>query len=124
MSNEMTKDEKSIRYIGTYFLILGLICSCLAPLYFSSIGLVCPICIALMCLPRLLDKGKKEWSNVLLMTCAILTSLVLFCVDGVFTILLCSFDQMDFSANIFIIIITTIALLNFYLCCRLFILLF
>ena len=120
----MTKHEKSIRYIGTYFLVLGFICSFLAPLYFSYIGLLCPICIVLLSSPRLLANNCNKWSNGLLMTCAILTSLTLLFFDGLLTLLLRAFDQIDLSSVIIIAIITAIVLLNFYLCYHLFYLLF
>ena len=116
--------EKSIRRIGMYFLVLGFICACLvAPIHLSGFRIVVPICIILMCAPRLMYNTKK-WASVLLMISAILTTLALFCIDELFIMLSGTFDQMDFLSAIILGIITATALLNCYLCYRLFNLLF
>lgn len=115
--------EKSIRRIGTYFLVLGFICAFLAPMYFSGFGIVVPICVILMCAPRLIYNNKK-WSSVLLMIGAILTTLALLYFDAMLILLSRAFGQMDVSGAIIIGVITAIALLNCYLCYRLFKLLF
>lgn len=114
----MEKTERSIQNIGIYFLVLGFICSCLAPTYFSILGIVGPICIILMCLPRLMGKNKK-WASVLLMAGAILIALALLCVDVLLIIGTYLLDQMDVTAVVILCIITAIALLNCYLCYRL-----
>jgi len=49
--------EKSIRRIGTYFLVLGVI-SALYGIAFHT-GIVIPICIILMCIPRWQDVRIK-----------------------------------------------------------------
>ena len=115
----MEKTEKSIRRIGTYFLVLGFVCSCLVtPTYFSSGSIVCAICVVLMCSPRLIYQNKK-WASVLLMISAILTTLALLCFDGLFIILSGAFGPMDVSGAIILGIITVLALLSCYLCYRL-----
>ncbi len=119
----MEKTEKSIRIIGIYFLVLGFICAYLFPIYISRLGMVGPICIILMCLPRLIDKNKK-WASVLLMIGAILTTLVLLCFDAILIVFSGAFGPMDVSGAIIIGVITVITLLNCYLCHRLITLLF
>ena len=118
--------EKSIRRIGMYFLVLGFICACLvAPIHLSGFRIVVPICIILMCAPRLMYNTKK-WASVLLMTGAILTTLALlffYWVSILFS-LSNAFGSMDVLGAIFLSVITVIALLNCYLCYRLFMLLF
>ena len=117
--------EKSIRNIGIYFLVLGFICAFLAPVYFSSSfgPLVGPICVILMCAPRLIYNNKK-WASVLLMIGAILTTLALLYFDAMLIILSQAFEQQDINGYIILVIITAIALLNCYLSFRLFKLLF
>ena len=66
--------EKSIRRIGTYFLVLGVI-SALYGIAFHT-GIVIPICIILMCIPRLIC--DKKWAVVSLMISSILMSIALF----------------------------------------------
>ena len=120
----MEKTEKSIRCIGIYFLVLGFICSCMAQLnFFSYSRIVGPICVVLMCSPRLIYQNKK-WASVLLMISAILTTLALLCFDAILIVFSGAFGPMDVSGAIFIGIITVIALLNCYLCHRLITLLF
>ncbi len=114
----MEKTEKSIRRIGKYFLVLGVICSCLVPMYFSILRLVGPICIILMCSPRLIYQNKL-WASVLLMISAILATLTLLCFDGLSIMLSDAFGPMDVSDAIIIGVITVIALLSCYLCYRL-----
>ena len=116
----MEKTEKSIRRIGTYFLVLGFICAFLTPVYFSSSygPIVGPICVILMCSPRLIYPNKK-WASVLLMISAILTTLALLCFDGLFIMLSGAFGPMDVSGAIILGIITVLALLSCYLCYRL-----
>ena len=62
----MTKNEQSILRIGTYFLVLGFICAFLAPMFYSvsyNSSIVCPICVILMCAPRLFyKKGEIQTS--------------------------------------------------------------
>ena len=118
----MEKTEKSIQNIGIYFLVLGIICSCLLPMYFS-IRIVGPICVVLMCSPRLIYQ-KKKWASVLLMISAILTTLALLCLDGLSIMLSGAFGPMDVSGAIIVGVITVIALLSCYLCNRLLKLLF
>ena len=117
--------EKSIRCIGTYFLVLGFICSFLVQKNFSPLygNIVCSICVVLMCSPRLIYQNKK-WASVLLMISAILTTLALLCFDAILIVFSGAFGPMDVSGAIFIGIITVIALLNCYLCHRLITLLF
>ena len=117
--------EKRIRSIGTYFLVMGFICACLVPMYFSVFRLVVPICVVLMCAPRLMYNYKK-WASVLLMTGAILTTLALLFFDWMSILFSLSnaFGSMDVSGAIFMSVITVIALLSCYLCYRLFKLLF
>lgn len=114
--------EKSIRRIGLYFLILGFICACLVAPTYTGLRIVVPLCV-LMCAPRLMYNIKK-WESVLLMISAIFTTLALLCIDGLFIMLSGTFDQMDFLSAIILGIITVTALLNCYLCYRLFNLLF
>ena len=66
--------EKSIRRIGTYFLVLGVI-SALYGIAFHT-GIVIPICIILMCIPKLIC--DKKWAVVSLMISSILMTLALF----------------------------------------------
>ena len=113
----MEKNEKSIQNIGRYFLVLGFICSCLSPIYFSYGNIVCSICVVLMCSPRLIYQNKK-WANVLLMISAILTTLALLCFDAILIVLSVAFG-LDVSGAIILGVITVIALLNCYLCYRL-----
>ena len=115
--------EKSIRNIGTYFLVLGFICAGLVPMYFSGFRIVVPICAVLICAPRLIYNNKK-WASVLLMTGAVLTTLALLFFDGLSIQLSYSFSQMDVSDAVILGVITFIALLSCYLCYRLFMLLF
>ena len=120
----MEKTEKSIRNIGIYFLVLGFICTYLTQVYISPYGsLVGPICVILMCSPRLIYQNKK-WASVLLMISAILTTLALLCFDAILIVFSGAFGPMDVSGAIFIGIITVIALLNCYLCNRIITLLF
>ena len=118
----MEKNEKSIQNIGRYFLVLGFICSCLSPIYFSYGNIVCSICVVLMCSPRLIYQNKK-WASVLLMISAILTTLALLCFDAILIVLSVAFG-LDVSGAIILGVITVIALLNCYLCHRLITLLF
>ena len=118
----MEKTEKSIQNIGIYFLVLGIICSCLLPMYFL-IRIVGPICVVLMCSPRLIYQ-KKKWASVLLMISAILATLALLFLDGLSIMLSGAFGPMDVSGAIIVGVITVIALLSCYLCNRLFKLLF
>ena len=113
----MEKTEKSIQNIGIYFLVLGFICSCLSPIYFSYGNIVCSICVVLMCSPRLIYQNKK-WASVLLMISAILTTLALLCFDAILIVLSVAFG-LDVSGAIILGVITVIALLNCYLCYRL-----
>ena len=120
----MEKTEKSIRCIGIYFLVLGFICSCMAQLnFFSYSRIVGPICVVLMCSPRLIYP-KKKWSSVLLMISAILTTLALLFFDGLLIMLSGAFGPMDVSGAIILGVITVIGLLSCYLCYRLYKLLF
>ena len=115
--------EKSIRNIGTFFLVLGFICAGLVPMNFSGFRIVVPICVILMCAPRLMYNIKK-WASVLLMISAILTTLAWLFFDGFVILLSCELSQMDVSDAVFMGVITFIALLSCYLCYRLFMLLF
>lgn len=115
--------EKSIRNLGTYFLVLGFICACLVAPTYTGLRKVVPLYVILMCAPRLMYNIKK-WASVLLMISAILTTLALPCIDGLLIMLSGTFDQMDFLSAIILGIITVTALLNCYLCYRLFNLLF
>lgn len=120
----MEKTEKSIRNIGIYFLVLGFIFSCLVQLnYISYSRIVGPICVVLMCSPRLIYQNKK-WASVLLMISAILTTLALLCFDAILIMLSGAFGPMDVSGAIILGVITVIALLSCYLCYRLYNLLF
>ena len=120
----MEKTEKSIRCIGIYFLVLGFICSCMAQLnFFSYSRIVGPICVVLMCSPRLIYP-KKKWSSVLLMISATLTTLALLFFDGLLIMLSGAFGSMDVSGAIILVVITVIMLLSCYLCNRLIKLLF
>ncbi len=115
----MEKNEIIIRRIGTYFLVIGFICSCLVvPINFSILRLVGLICIILMCSPRLIYQNKK-WASVLLMISAILTTLALLCFDGLFIMLSGAFGPMDVSGAIILGVTTVLALLSCYLCYRL-----
>ena len=125
----MEKNEIIIRCIGIYFLVLGFICSCMVQLnFFSYSRIVGPICVVLMCSPRLIYP-KKKWSSVLLMISAILTTLALLFFDGLLimlsgAMLSGAFGPMDVSGAIILGVITVIGLLSCYLCYRLFKLLF
>ena len=120
----MEKNEIIIRCIGIYFLVLGFICSCMAQLnFFSYSRIVGPICVVLMCSPRLIYP-KKKWSSVLLMISAILTTLALLFFDGLLIMLSGAFGPMDVSGAIILGVITVIGLLSCSLCYRLFKLLF
>lgn len=115
----MEKTEKSIRSIGIYFLVLGFIWSCLVQLnYISYTRIVGPICVVLMCSPRLIYPNKK-WASVLLMISAILTTLALLCFDAILILFSGAFGPLDVSGAIFIGVITVIMLLSCYLCYRL-----
>jgi len=117
----MEKTEIIIRCIGTYFLILGFIYALQIPMFFeiSDKGsIACQICVILMCVPRLFYKNKK-WASVLLLICCILTSFALLHFDALAIFLTLTFKQM-----IFTLFVTAIVLLNFYLCYRLYKLLF
>ncbi len=120
----MEKNEKIIRRIGTYFLVLGFICSFLVQKNFSPLygNIVCSICVVLMCSPRLIYQNKK-WASVLLMISAILTTLALLCFYAISIIISVAFG-LDVSGAIILGVITVIAHLNCYLCYRLFKLLF
>ena len=120
----MDKNEIIIRCIGIYFLVLGFICSCMAQLnFFSYSRIVGPICVVLMCSPRLIYP-KKKWSSVLLMISAILTTLALLFFDGLLIMLSGAFGSMDVSGAIILGVITVIGLLSCYLYYRLYKLLF
>ena len=119
----MEKTEKSIQNIGRYFLVLGFICSCLSPIYFSSGSILCVICVVLMCSPRLIYQNKK-WASVLLMISAILTTLALLCFDAILIVFSGAFGPMDVSGAIILGVITVIVILSCYLCDRLYKLLF
>ena len=121
----MEKTEKSIRRIGTYFLVLGFICAFLVQKNFSPPygNIVCSICVVLMCSPRLIYQNKK-WASVLLMISAILTTLALLFFDGLLIMLSGAFGSMDVSGAIILVVITVIMLLSCYLCNRLIKLLF
>ena len=116
----MEKNEKIIRRIGTYFLVLGFICSFLVQKNFSPLygNIVCSICVVLMCSPRLIYQNKK-WASVLLMISAILTTLALLCFDAILIVFSGAFGPMDVSGAIIVGVITVIALLSCYLCYRL-----
>ena len=119
----MEKTEKSIRSIGIYFVVLGFIRALLEPLYFPILGTVGPICVILMCLPRLMGKNK-QWASVSLMIGAVLSALALLCFDVLLTLGSYILDQMDVTAVVILSIITVVMLLSCYLCYRLFKLLF
>ncbi len=115
----MEKNEKNIRCIGAYFLVIGFICSCSVQIYSSILlRLVGPICIILMCSPRLIYQNKK-WASVLLMISAILTTLALLCFDWLLIVISGAFGPMDVSGAIILGVTTVIALLSCYLCYRL-----
>ncbi len=115
----MEKNEIIIRRIGTYFLVIGFICSCLVvPINFSILRLVGPICVILMCSPRLIYQNKK-WASVLLMISAILTTFVLLFFGAIFILFSGAFG-LDVSGAIILGVTTVIALLSCYLCCRLY----
>lgn len=82
-----------------------------------------PICVVLMCSPRLIYQNKK-WASVLLMISAILTTLALLCFDAILIMLSGAFGPMDVSGAIILGVITVIVLLSCYLCYRLYNLLF
>ena len=115
----MEKNEIIIRCIGTYFLVLGFICSFLVQKNFSPLygNIVCSICVVLMCSPRLIYQNKK-WASVLLMISAILTTLALLCFDAISFIISVAFG-LDVSGAIIFGVITVIMLLSCYLCYRL-----
>ncbi len=118
-------NEKSILRIGIYFLVLGFICALLAPMFYSTTynsSIVCPVCVILMCAPRLFY-NSKTWTSVLLLICCILTSLVLLHFY-VILILLSGLELTHASDYICMAVLTAIVLLNFYLCYRLYKLLF
>ena len=120
----MEKTEKSIRNIGIYFLVLGFICTYLTQVYISPFGsLVGPICVILMCSPRLIYQNKK-WASVLLMISAILMTLALLCFDGILILFSGAFDPMDVTGSIIIGVITVLVLMSGYLCFKLYKLLF
>ena len=120
----MEKTEKSIRCIGIYFLVLGFIFSCLVQLNFISYcRIVVPICVVLMCSPRLIYQNKK-WASVLLMISAILTTLALLCFDAILILFSGAFGPMDVWGAIILGVITVIVILSCYLCDRLYKLLF
>ena len=105
--------EQSIRNIGIYFLVFGFICACI---FFSRFGPVVPLCVILICAPRLMY-NSKIWASALLMICSVLTTLALLFSDG-FLVLLSHEDgrQIDVSGVIIIGVLTVIALLSCYLC--------
>ena len=117
----MKKTEIIIRRIGTYFLVLGGI-SALYGIAFHT-GIVIPICIILMCIPRLIC--DKKWAGVSLMISSILMTLALFYFLDI-PFLLSEEYTMDVQLDEIIIdgILIVIALLNCYLCYRLYKLLF
>ena len=105
----MEKTEKNILRIGTYFLVLGFICALLAPMFYSTTynsSIVCPVCVILMCAPRLFY-NSKTWTSVLLLICCILTSLVLLHFY-VILILLSGFEQTHASDYICMAVLTAI----------------
>ena len=109
----MEKTEKSIRSIGIYFLVLGFIWSCLVQLnYISYTRIVGPICVVLMCSPRLIYPNKK-WASVLLMISAILTTLAMLCFDAILILFSGAFGPLDVSGAIFIGVITVIMRVTF-----------
>ena len=117
----MEKNEKIIRCIGIYFLVLGFICAMNVPMFFEisdKCRIACQICVILMCVPRLFYKNKK-WASLLLLMCCILTSFALLYFDALAILLTLTFKQM-----IFTLFVTVFVLLNCYLCYRLFKLLF
>ena len=121
----MEKTEKNILRIGTYFLVLGFICALLAPMFYSTTynsSIVCPICVILMCAPRLFY-NRKTWTSVLLLICCILTSLVPLHFSAML-ILLSGLEQKYVSGYICLAVITAIVLLNCYMCFKLYKLLF
>ena len=117
----MKTNEKSIRRIGIYFLILGVI-SALYGIAFQT-GIVIPICIILMCIPRLVC--DKKWAGVLLMISSIMMTLALFYFLDI-PFLLSEEYTMDVQLDEIIIdgFLIVIALLSCYLSYRLFRLLF
>ena len=119
----MEKKEKSISRIGTYFLVLGVFCASMVPMYFSILSFVGPICIILMCSPRLIYKNNK-WSSVLLMIGAILATLALLFFDALLIILSQTSGQRNVGGYIICAFITALVLLNFYMSFRLYKLLF
>ena len=112
--------EQSIRNIGIYFLVFGFICACV---FFSRFGPVVPLCVILMCAPRLMYNSKM-WASALLMICSVLTTLTLMFSDGFLILLSHEEGQIDVSSVIFNGVLTVIALLSCYLCFNLFKLLF
>ena len=115
------KNEKSIHRIGTYFLVLGVI-SALYGIAFHT-GIVIPICIILMCVPRMIC--DKKWAGFTLMIAVVLMTLALFYFLDI-PFLLSEEYAMDVKLDEIIIdgILIVIALLNCYLCYRLYKLLF
>ena len=125
----MTKNEKSILRFGLYFMVLGILCSCLIPIYLSNpfedsgLDLAVPFFVILICAPRLFY--DKIWASLLLMTCAILTTLwLLYFTRAAVLQTIANLDVFDGFIFSFLIIVTVIALLSCYLCYRLFKLLF
>lgn len=113
--------EKSIRNIGTYFLVIGVM-SALYGIAFDT-GIIIPICIILMCIPRSIC--DKKWAGVSLMISSILMTFALFYFIDI-PFLLSEEYTVDVQLDDIIIdgILIVIALLNCYLCYRLFKLLF
>ena len=133
----MTKNEKNILRIGLYFMVLGILCSCLIPIYLSNpfedsgLDLAVPFFVILICAPRLFYVCAprlfydKIWASLLLMTCAILTTFwLLYFTVAAFLQTVANLDVFDGFIFSFLIIVTFIALLSCYLCYRLFKLLF
>ena len=117
----MEKTEKSIRRIELYFLVIGVI-SALYGIAFDT-GIIIPICIILMCIPRMIS--AKKWAGVSLMISSILMTLALFYFLDI-PFMLSEEYTVDVQLDDIIIdgILIVIALLNCYLCYRLFKLLF
>ena len=110
-------------------MVLGILCSCLIPIYLSNpfedsgLDLAVPFFVILICAPRLFY--DKIWASLLLMTCAILTTLWLLYFTGVAVLqTIANLDVFDGFIFSFLIIVTVIALLSCYLCYCLFKLLF
>ena len=125
----MTKNEKNILRIGLYFMVLGILCSCLIPINLSNqfedsgLDIVVHFFVILICAQRLFY--DKIWASLLLMTCAILTTFwLLYFTVAAFLQTIANLDVFDGFIFSFLIIVTFIALLSCYLCYRLFKLLF